>query len=331
MKSPFVNIVPPALVNRASGDRLDHKVSEWIQPWDYQESLHAGFIGLPLSRSSISASAASETPNALRASWKSFATYDADHDVDLSSLCVRDIGDIRMHTTDIKQCHRNIAEGLYELYQQTKHFPHFMPLIIGGDHSITRPSFNAFVRANNDKKVGLIQFDTHFDVRVLDQGASNGTPIRGLIEEDGVIEGKHIYQLGIHSFANSAAYKEYVVEKGITFYTMNQVRRRGLQNILSSCIEELKQEVDLIYVTVDIDVLDLSFMPGSPGPSPGGMVSWDLFEAVYTLGLEEKVGAFDLVCLDPFRDVGQLSVKTGTHTMLSFLAGYTERLQGVER
>src|SRR5262249_40688911 len=113
--------------------------------------------------------------------------------------------------------------------------------------------------------------------------------------------------------------------QGIHFFTQNQVRKKGLDQTLSHVIDQLDKKVDVIYVTVDIDVLDLAFLPGSPGSSPGGMVSWELFEAVYQLGLQKKVNAIDIVCLDPFRDVGLLSVKTVSHVMLSFLSGFKQR------
>jgi formiminoglutamase len=325
----FQYIEPSRLIDRRGGaDRMDWKVSQWISPWDGKEEMEAGIVGVPLSRSSISPSAASEAPDAIRSSWRSFTPYDADHDVDLSPMRVRDVGNIRMHTTDIPRCHQNILRGMGELYERTAAYPRFLPLIVGGDHSITSPSVQAFARHHAGKAIGLIQFDTHFDVRNLeDGGPSNGTPIRGLLES-GVVQGGHVFQIGIHSFANALAYRDYVKEQGITFYTMHQVRQEGLGRILSDVLHTLNRSVDLIYVTVDLDVLDLASLPGSPGPSPGGMVSWELFEAVYRLGKEEKVRALDLVCLDPFRDVGMLSVKTAAHVLLSFLSGYKVRLDG---
>jgi formiminoglutamase len=216
-----------------------------------------------------------------------------------------------------------------EVYEATSHFPSFMPLILGGDHSVTCPSVKAFCEAHPGKTVGLIQFDTHFDVRSLENGGpSNGTPIRGLLTAD-VFKGDHIYQIGIHSFSNSKPYYEYVREQGIHYYTMKQVREKGILTILAEVLQTLKEKVDVIYVTVDIDVLDQSFLPGSPGVAPRGMVSWDLFSAVHQLGRECKVSAIDFVCLDPFRDVGLVSVRTMTHTILSFLSGYQKRITSV--
>ncbi|GGE08957.1 formimidoylglutamase [Marinithermofilum abyssi] len=325
---PFHYIQPPVFINRAgSVDRFDRKVSQWIVPWEEGQEVEAGLIGVPLSRSSISPSAASEAPNALRGVWKSFAAYDVDHDVDLTRIRAADFGDIAMHVTDIPRCHQNIEAGVLEMLEASRDFPSFLPVILGGDHSITCPALKGLARFHTGKRIGLIQFDTHFDVRNLeDGGPSNGTPIRGLLES-GTLRGEDIFQIGIHSFANALAHKEYAEEQGITYATMRQVRQEGLLSILERFVKILRQQVDGIYITVDIDVLDLACLPGSPGPSPGGMQPWELFDAVHRLGQEDKVLALDLVCLDPFRDRGQLSVKTGAHVILSFLSGYCQRLQ----
>lgn len=325
MKFSFLN-PPPFYYQTAVVDPNDVKVSQWLTSWNGEEVIDAALVGVPLSRSSISASAASESPLAVRQSFRSFSTFDIDHEVDLAPLRVRDVGDIRMHTTDILQCHSNIAQGMTEVYEVTATFPSFVPVILGGDHSITCPSVKAFSKFHKDKRVGLLQFDTHFDVRSLESGGpSNGTPIRGLLTS-GVLQGEDIFQIGLHSFANSKPYYAYVKENGIHYYTMRQVRAQGLEMILREVIGQLENQVDVIYVTVDIDVLDQSCLPGSPGSSPGGMVSWELFEAVHMLGIQEKVKAIDFVCLDPFRDVGLVSVRTMTHAILSFLSGYCKRL-----
>lgn len=322
----FQYLNPPPFVHRFhAADPNDPKVSEWIKPWDGKEAMDVGVIGVPLSRSSISASGASEAPWAVRQSWKSFSAYDVDHDQDLTRLTVRDLGDIRMHGTDIPLCHQYIEKGMEEIYQKVGNHDSFLPVIIGGDHSITCPSVKAWRKVYPSHKAGLLQFDTHFDVRSLKSGGpSNGTPIRGLLES-GTLEGSRIVQVGIHGFANSRVYRQYADEQGITFYTMHQIWKEGFAAIFKEALSKLVETADHIYVTVDMDVLDLSFLPGSPGSHPGGLYSRDLFEAMVCLGKEPKVKAMDLVCLDPMRDVGSVSVKTATHAMLSFLSGVCSR------
>jgi len=64
-------------------------------------------------------------------------------------------------------------------------------LIIGGDHAITAPSVRAYCGAHPDQQVGLIHFDAHNDVRVMDHGPTNGTPIRGILESGVRVRGSN--------------------------------------------------------------------------------------------------------------------------------------------
>ncbi|MGG1400256.1 arginase family protein [Bacillus salipaludis] len=76
---------------------------------------------------------------------------------------------------------------------------------------------------------------------------------------------------------------------------------------------------------VDMDVLGLAYAPGVPAGTPGGMRSDELFKAVYLVGNHPKVSAMDIVCLDPFRDVAETTVKSGVQVMLRILTGFIQR------
>ncbi len=322
MPYPYQHINPPELFRQTAWrDRYETKVCNWINPWDGQEKYDIGLIGIPLSKSSISPSGASTTPNAIRDVWRTMTTYNADYDVDLKTLVARDIGDVKMHVTDIKQCHLNIEQGLSEWYSDQ---PKAIPIIIGGDHSITCPSVKAFVK-HHPGRIGMIHFDSHLDVRNLeDGGPSNGTPIRGLLETN-TIKGEDIYTIGIHGFMNSREYRDYAEEQGIHIYTAREVRKRTIEVVLAEVMNELESKVDHIYVTVDIDVLDHVYAPGSPGSGPGGMTTPELFDSLFEIGKNKRVKAMDLVCIDPLQDVKTLTVKSGAYTILSFLCGYMLR------
>lgn len=322
MERPFKKINPPEIIRRSNWrDRFETKVNQWITPWDGVEPIEIGIIGAPLSKAAISFSGAFGTPNQLRLLFPTLTTYNLDEDIDLTSLAVRDLGDIPMHITDVVQSHQNIEDGLTELALE---HPEIFPMVIGGDHSITCPSVKAF-RKRFQGKIGLIQFDSHFDVRNLeDGGPSNGTPIRGLLES-GTLEGQNIVQIGLHNFTNSKAYRDYVDEKGITFFTSREVHRRGIAAIMAEAISILSKDAEAIYVTVDIDVLDQAYAPGAAAVVAAGMSSWDLMEAVTILGEWDMVRGFDLVCVDPMQDIRQSTVRTAAYVMLHFLTGYAKR------
>lgn len=315
-------IHPPEVWRRSNWkDRYETKVSEWIVPWDGKESTELGMIGVPLSKSSISLSSAAMTPNALRELFPNVTTYNVDHDLDLQELTIRDLGDVKMHVTDIKQCHSNIYHALHMLYQKV---PDVFPLIVGGDHSITCPSVQAF-RKRYQRPVGIIQLDSHMDVRNLeDGGPTNGTPIRGLLES-GTVTGENIVQIGLRSFANSKPYRDYARAQGIHQYTERDLNRNGIDYLIQKALEIAGRQTEAIYVTVDMDVLDQAFAPGVPAMVPSGMTARELVHAVFLLGQHPQVKGFDIVCVDPLQDPRRATVRLMIHVILHFLTGYLIR------
>ncbi|TCS93848.1 agmatinase family protein [Hazenella coriacea] len=313
---------PPEIIRQSHWrDRYETKVSQWLRPWNGEEDLEVGLIGLPLSKTSISISGASTTPNVLRELFANVTTYNIDHDVDLQELKAYDLGDIQMHMTDLLRCHTHIEQGLNNVY---KALPKLFPILVGGDHSVTCPSVKAFKKRYKGK-VGIVQLDSHMDVRNLeDGGPTNGTPIRGLIES-GTVEGCHIAQIGLHSFANSKHYREYAQSKGITAFTARQVAREGIETLVDESMKIAGNGTEAIYVTVDMDVLDQAYAPGVPAMVAGGMTSWQLLDAVYLLGQNPKVLGFDVVCVDPMQDYRRATVRMTLHVLLTFLTGYMNR------
>ncbi|MDF0725578.1 agmatinase family protein [Cytobacillus sp. S13-E01] len=326
---PYPLLNPPNFKWRMSEEIVEPKVNEWVSTLKESETpdwsqYDVTLLGIPLSRSSISASAASENPDAMRRAWKSFSTYNIDYDVDLSSLKVVDLGDVRQHVTDISLCHTNIIEAMEGM--QSNH-PNSLPIMIGGDHSITAMLIKGWKNVHKSEEIGILQFDTHFDLRDLKEfGPANGTPIRNLIES-GNVKGENVYNIGLHGFFNSKSLKQYADEVKLNYTTLRETRKRGIEATVQAALNELSKKVDTIYLTVDMDVLDIGMAPGAPAATPGGMRTDELFEAVTIAGLCSKVKAMDIVCLDPNKDVGDATVKAGVHVMLSFLTGYLMRTQ----
>jgi formiminoglutamase len=309
---------------------IDLKVKDWINqrmPEDGDALLKRQWdivvMGAPLSRSSISASGASEFPEHFRKAWKGFSTYNIETDQDLRDLRVLDLGDIEMHVTDINRCHSNIRMTMKGICTV---FPNSIPFTIGGDHSITAMLVSGLKAAEPSREIGILQFDTHLDLRDLkDQGPSNGTPIRNLIE-NGIVKGSNVYNIGLHGFYNGPSLINYAKEQKVNYITLREARRNGIVETVRKAIQELESKVDTIYLTIDMDVLDIAYAPGVPASTTGGMRTDELFDAVFTAGKSPKIRAVDIVCLDPNRDSSaQPTVKAGVHTFLSFLTGFLNR------
>jgi formiminoglutamase len=312
---------PSFVFTPAKGDPYVTRLSEWITEWDGIEQFDIALLGAPLSKSSISFSGAHMHPTVFRQLFSSFTTYNFEDDLELSSLRVRDLGDISMHITDIPQCHQNIEGTFQEL---TKRLPTVIPCMVGGDHSITYPALSG-IKSVRNQRIGLIQFDAHLDVRDTEYGGrSNGTPIRSLIENQ-VVKGEDLVTIGLRSFANSKEYRTYAEQKGITLYTAKQVHDKGIKQVLDEAVNHLKNKVDAVYVTFDIDVVDQAEVPGVPAIGPGGLSARDLFFCAETLGRWEKTIAMDMVCVDPNQDTRDRTSRISLHVFLYFLTGILKR------
>ncbi|MBO8162809.1 MAG: agmatinase family protein [Brevibacillus sp.] len=316
---------PPLRFTPGKGDPYVTRLSDWITPDLPRDGEQPDLllIGVPLSKSSISFSGAHSHPQQFRQLWSSFTTYDMDEDIDLSALSAVDLGDVKMHITDIARCHRNIEEALCEV---TTRFTG-RPILIGGDHSITYPAVQG-LRRTRQQRIGLIQFDAHLDVRDTSYGgSSNGTPIRSLIETE-VVRADDIVTIGLRSFANSREYRQYAEQKGVTLFTARHVRQTGMKQVLSWAIDYLSEKCDAIYVTFDVDVMDQSIVPGVPAIGPAGLTAEELFYSARELGRHHKVIGMDIVCVDPTKDLRDVTSRVALHLFLHFASGCYRQIKG---
>ncbi len=273
-------------------------------------------VGVPTSRASLSPSQADLAPLEVRDRFSRFSTFHGEWGIDFGEVSVRDEGNWPVSELDMHQM-PEVVEGLAGSLARGP-----LTIYLGGDNAITRPLARSL--SPDRKKVGLITFDAHHDVRTLELGPTNGAPVRGLIEEDG-LPGENVAQVGIHSFANSAEYRAYCDEQGVTVLTVADVAQRGIGSVVEDALTVVAVKTDAVHVDVDIDVLDRAFAPACPGARPGGLALRDLAEAVRICARNPKVAAIDLVEVDPASDQDGLTLDVMAHLTLSAVAGYAER------
>jgi len=321
---PHLN--PPSVVKRAGWqDSEEIRVSNWLTRWDGAEEIDAGLIGVPYSGASINPSAAYGGPEGIRLAFRYNTTYSADRDTDIQRLRVRDLGDIGGHLTDVELAHRKIEVATAAIAAVE---PRFVPLLVGGDHSITAPAIRGVCAAHPGKRVGVINFDAHYDVRNFEHGRHNGTPFRAILDGSLPIAGRNVVEIGIHGFMGSSRYHQWTQDQGMTIITARHVGRRGMEACVSDALRIAGDGTDLIYVSVDIDCLAYPWAPGTAAATAEGLTAWELLDGVFACGLDPKVGAFDLVEIDPSRDVKELTTRTGCSILLTFLAGLYRRRAG---
>ncbi|HUF15758.1 MAG TPA: agmatinase family protein [Acidimicrobiia bacterium] len=273
-------------------------------------------VGVPSSKASLTPSRADLTPLEVRHRLDGFSTFHSELGVDFGSVQVRDLGNWAVSELDM-------VPMIGEVMRLAGALPDApLKLYIGGDNAITRPLVAA--QAEDLSSVGVITFDAHHDVRSLDDGPNNGTPIRGLLEEHGLL-GVNVVQIGIHSFANSAEYRSYCDAAGITTVTIDQVERIGMRTTVDVALRQLSASCESIYVDVDLDVLDRAYAPACPGARPGGLSVRQLSEGVARCAAHPAVTAMDFVEVDASIDVGFQTVDVAAHLLLTAIAGLATR------
>lgn len=171
-----------------------------------------------------------------------------------------------------------------------------IPVTLGGDHSITEPAVRACAAVHGP--VGMVHFDTHTDTgeEVFGVTVSHGTFIRHLVD-DGHVAGSRYAQIGLRGYWPGDKEFGWQAEHGITSLFMHDVRDLGIREVVTRAITAVG--AGPVYLTVDVDVLDPAFVPGTGTPEPGGMTAVDLLYAVRTVAAELDLIGADVVEVIP--------------------------------
>jgi agmatinase len=206
-------------------------------------------------------------------------------------LKVVDFGDAAVTPADAVRSHQAIETIVAQVLGAG-----VLPFVLGGDHSISEPCIRACAAAHGP--VGLVHFDTHTDTgtEVFGVELSHGTIMRRLVEA-GDVDPRRYVQIGLRGYWPGEREFAWQAEQGITSLFMHDVRDLGIRDVLTRAIAAVGPGP--VYLTVDVDVLDPGFIPGTGTPEPGGMTPTDLLLAVRTVGQELDLIGADVVEVIP--------------------------------
>lgn len=303
-------------------------MSEFILPAsqanDDGRTILAELFGADYSARAITPQRSDAAPDVVRRALARFAPYDSRTAMDLAAWCVADhanAGAIRSSTWDDAFAQLG---GLADRAYATSRFV----VGLGGDHSVSWPLIDAAarrVRAQHGPsgRLGVLQLDVHHDVRPLDDGPSNGTPFRGLLES-GVIHPDDLVQVGIHPFGNRRHLAQYCDEQRIRRFPLAEVAELGPQETARAALRALSG-TDAMYLSVDIDVLDRAFAPGTAAALPGGLDPATLTTIVETVCADPRVMGMDVVEFDPERDVADVTAFAVANVVMAALSAVARR------
>ncbi len=199
-------------------------------------------------------------PRAIReAQYTAGAIHSLQLDVDaFDVLTVVDAGDANIVPAWIERGHAMIYRKVHEVAATGA-----IPIILGGDHSITWPAATAVAEVRRPGSIGIVHFDAHADTANDSHGvlASHGTPMRRLIES-GAVAGKNFVQVGLRGYWPPVETFEWMREQGLRWHFMREIEERGAEAVIAQAIEEALDGPDYIYLSLDIDVIDPGMAPG---------------------------------------------------------------------
>ena len=273
------------------------------------ESAKYVILGVPFDVTSTYRAGAKFAPLAIRDASQNVECFSFRTGVDVEDLKTHDLGDLHV-SGDVELTLGRLALVAQDLFDEGK-----IPVFIGGEHTITLG-----VARSLGKNIAIVSFDAHLDLRddYLDLTVSHTTFMRRINED---VKPAKILEIGTRAVCMEEL--DYAKQDGIEYITAQQIRKDGAKEI-SEKIKDILESFEKIYITIDMDVLDPSYVPAVPNPEPEGLDTstlLDLLEAV----CDRRAVGFDVVEVAPQYDQGITAIQA-TKVLFEVL-GYLEYAQ----
>ena len=258
-------------------------------------------VGFPWDMSSTFRKGSKEAPSVIR-KFTTAKFYDpfTEDGVDLTRVWrVYDYGDVAAATStdEMREKGYNVIRNLYN--------DELRVLFLGGDHLVTYFSLHALTQLSKGNWA-LIYLDSHLDLQEEHEGDrySHGSVVRRFVEETS-LRPQSIVEVGVRSFLPPE--RKFADDVGIKIVSTVEFEGLGASGAAKRVLKLLPKDVERIYLSIDLDILDPAYAPGSGYPEPGGISTRSLVDFIY--GLKElKIVAFDVVELCPQYDSSSITV-----------------------
>ncbi len=255
-------------------------------------------LGVPFDGTTSYKSGARFGPTLIRQATLNLESYVLDYDIDIADLPIADIGDIAVVAGDPRKTADRVRETIEELKRVN---PKAIPVLLGGEHSQTLGAVEAL------KPKSYVVFDAHLDLRnSYEDNPYNHACVARRIAELGVREA----MFGIRSGTREEV--EFAEKNGIRWV---HARDYGFDSFVD-LVEPLPEPV---YLSVDIDVFDVSMVPDTGTPEAGGLRFWEVIEAIEWLTANKRIVGFDIMEVAGER-LGNPTALTAAKLLFYFLA-----------
>jgi agmatinase len=247
--------------------------------------------------------------------------YQNQKPIEIDHPTILDLGDVTVYPTDLKKTLRSIEDFSSAVARLA------FPVALGGDHSITYPLVTGLLKGLKEKEsfgeIGIIHFDSHPDMwesYVTHEDVWHGSPFRKLLE-GGIVKGKNLVTVGDRSLLADYEYK-YMNDHGVTLYSISDIWERGMAAVMEEAVARLENTCDGIYISIDIDVMDPAYAPGTGTPAPGGLTPREMIQAINILCNAKRLIGIDLVEVAPNYDPAELTENLAAFILHRFFILY---------
>jgi agmatinase len=277
------------------------------------EQTDFSIIGIPFDGLASARKGAASAPERIRY-WSHHVTPFSEDRTRLKDLTVCDLGDINI----------TLPESDFELVRQRVQTLPNIPILIGGDHSVTIPILQGQRLRYKDQRLGVLWIDAHPDLCDFFDGSklSHANTMRRALEFG--IEPHDVCMVGLRSWEDQEI--DLIENGGIHVYTAADVAERGMKNVADS-VYNILNDCDAVHISLDIDCLDPAYAPGTGIPEFGGLSSRDVLTLIKgTQGL--SLVGLDVVEVAPPLDPSESTVFAGLKIIMEYMAVIARMKQG---
>ncbi len=254
------------------------------------------FIGVPFDSTSTFKPGSRFAPDSLRIHSRSLELFSPRSSVDMEEIGIYDEGDVTVFHSDPGRTLEAVEAVVRDILSEGR-----IPIVVGGEHTVSLGSVRAF-----PKNTGVIVFDAHMDLREEFMGSrySHACVSKRIAD---LLGPENLLLIGVRAFTKEEL--RTAAKSGVGFITTLEFRRGGRRAVANRILRFMDNHRH-IYISIDIDVLDPSFAPGTGTPEPDGIATWDLLDLLYEV-IDGRVSGFDLVEINPLSDPSGITSMLG--------------------
>ncbi|GAB4243960.1 MAG: formimidoylglutamase [Ekhidna sp.] len=229
-------------------------------------------------------------PDAIRKAMVNLAIHFDD------STKLNDMGDVVVSGDQLENAQKELARYVSAILKSGS-----FPIMLGGGHEISYAHGKGVLEAFKGEKVGMINFDPHFDLRKYPQGAHSGSWARQLFE---AYEHFHYLPIGINESVNIAPMFEWMRARNQSFISMEELLEESREE-LQARIDYFMEDMDRICITLDLDVFSAGVAPGVSAVNPYGALPHHIKTLMDLVLKSKKLVSFDVAEMSPIHDDGR--------------------------